>query len=382
MKKKTQIILFISICLLSTNFIGISTADNPLEKQTYNTLGGSLAPELGYSPHSHHFGNMMKGEVNTTTFLIWNAGCCTLHYQLSEDEEWIIVNPTSGSSIGEQDPITVTINTADLTYGYYKSNITIIATGGDQNFTVTVNVVSNKIINITVNEAWDLLNDVSNGIQIPIDLREDAEWMAAHINTPYPENPKHHCYCSWNDPNVLQEFLDLYQGTEIILYSTDGDKSTDAANTLVANNFAGLIYKMIGGIDAWIQAGYPTKPNTPPNKTIINGENNGKVGQEYTYTFTATDNDEDKIYYYINWSDSTTNQLYGPYNSGEQITLNHTWSEKGTYTINAQTWDIYFIKSSWSTLEITMPKTSYSILYQILQRLLEKINIYFPFFKY
>ena len=43
---------------------------------------------------------------------------------------------------------------------------------------------------INVNEAWNLLNDTSNGIQIPIDVRTNNEWKSEHILTPKPENPK------------------------------------------------------------------------------------------------------------------------------------------------------------------------------------------------
>jgi len=157
MNKKIQIIVFISIILMLTNFVGISTANNPLNNQSFVTLG--------YFPQSYDFGDIEKGEVNSTTFEIWNAGCCTLHYELYENEEWIKVEPTSGSSIGEHNIITVTINTINLTVGYHESNINIITNDITANFTVTVHVIFNNLINITVDEAWILLNDTSNGIQ-------------------------------------------------------------------------------------------------------------------------------------------------------------------------------------------------------------------------
>lgn len=37
---------------------------------------------------------------------------------------------------------------------------------------------------ISVDEAWALLNNASNGIQIPIDVRTDPEWIPEHIDTP------------------------------------------------------------------------------------------------------------------------------------------------------------------------------------------------------
>ncbi len=55
-----------------------------------------------------------------------------------------------------------------------------------------ISVSSDGYIDITVQEAWNLLNNLSNGIQIPIDVRTDGEWRGERIDTPYPENPIHY----------------------------------------------------------------------------------------------------------------------------------------------------------------------------------------------
>jgi len=229
--------------------------------------------------------------------------------------------------------------------------------------------------NITVEQAYNFLTNTSNGIQIPIDVRYDFEWAQAHIDTPSPENPKHHCLCAWSNETVLQEFMELYQGKEIIIYCKAGGRSTTATNMLVEHNFDGIIYNMLGGIDAWILAGYPTKANTPPNIPVINGEKRGKPGEEYQYNFTTSDIDQDDVYYYVNWSDNTSNQLVGLYHSGEEVTLSHIWSEKGTYTVKVKARDIYGAESDYATLEIKMPKTGNTVFHQILLRIFEKIHV-------
>ena len=257
MKKKIQIIVFISILLISTNFVSISSANDPLTNQSIALLA--------YSPVSHDFGDMKRGEVNSTTFEIWNAGCCYLLYELYEDEEWIDVDPIDGGLTSEQEPdiITVTVNTTNLAFGPHESNITINSNAGKGNFTVTVNVISNiPIIDITVDEAWELLNDTSNGIQIPIDVRTEAEWKTEHIDTPYPENPQHHDYLEWSDPNVLQDFISTYDGQQIILTCGVGGRSKNAAIILAENNFKGVIYNMLGGLTEWKKQGYPTEGYT------------------------------------------------------------------------------------------------------------------------
>jgi len=353
----------------------LSNGGNGLFRVSVNIKNPS-APELSYSPQSYNFGHKLKGEADFTTFEIWNSGIQTLTYSLIEHCDWITVYPNSGSSSGEHDTITVSIDTTGLEQYSNRYDISIDTNGGVGYFTVTV-LIGEGYSDITVEQAWTFLTDTSNGIQIPIDVRYDNEWAVAHIDTPAPENPKHHCKCAWSDPIVLQDFMDLYQGKEIILYCKAGSRSTDAANTLVANNFTGVIYNMIGGIDGWIQAGHPTKANSPPNMPTISGESNGKIGQEYPYTFTATDVDQDDVYYLINWSDNTTDQLVGPYHSGEAVLLNHIWAEKGTYTVKAKTRDIYNSESDWVTLDIKMPKTSNTIFHQLLFRIFEKIHLFF-----
>ena len=49
--------------------------------------------------------------------------------------------------------------------------------------------------------------------------------------------------------------IESYNDTEIIVYCRSGSRSLQASNLLVANNFS-KIYNMLGGINAWIAAGY------------------------------------------------------------------------------------------------------------------------------
>ncbi len=49
--------------------------------------------------------------------------------------------------------------------------------------------------------------------------------------------------------------IESYNDTEIIVYCMSGSRSLQASNILVANNFT-KIYNMLGGINAWIDAGY------------------------------------------------------------------------------------------------------------------------------
>ena len=229
-------------------------------------------------------------------------------------------------------------------YVYYNNNDSI-SLGLDVGFS-----------NLTVEETWILLNDTSNGIQIPIDVRTDPEWIYEHINTPRPEHPRHHCKCEWSSETILNEFMSLYDGETIILYCLGGYRSVVAANILIDNGFNGVIYNMLGGITAWKEAGYPTIENQPPNPPEIQGPSKGKPGEVNQYVISSIDPEDNKIFYYINWSDGTNTTYTGPHTSGQGITVNHTWAEKGNYIINITAWDFYQAKSDFTTFEVRMSR--------------------------
>jgi hypothetical protein len=92
--------------------------------------------------------------------------------------------------------------------------------------------------------------------------------------------------------------------------------------------------------------------NTPPNAPTITGPTTGKTGKKYDFHISATDPNNNNIYYFVSWGDSTDTGWVGPYASGEEITLSHTWSKRGTYSINARAKDVGEYASYWTTHEI------------------------------
>jgi len=66
--------------------------------------------------------------------------------------------------------------------------------------------------------------------------------------------------------------------------------------------------------------------NVPPNAPTINGPPSGRARVKYEYMFVTTDPNGDDVYYYIDWGDNINSEWIGPYHSGEEITMNHTWS--------------------------------------------------------
>lgn len=232
-----------------------------------------------------------------------------------------------------------------------------------------------EYIDLTVEEVLTMLTTQDDGIQIPIDVRRDDEWKTEHINTQSPQDPIHFSLSRLQDPQELQIFFELFEGKEIILYCRTGSRSVTAANILLENEFNGTIYNMLGGITAWKAADCPTHPNTPPSLPTINGPSQGKAETAYNYTIQAEDPDGDDIYICVNWSDESGEVCLGPFNSGEIVTVSHTYQEQGTYPVKAKTQDAYGDESEWQTLEVSMPKQRSFFFAFIFSYILEEIPV-------
>jgi len=113
-------------------------------------------------------------------------------------------------------------------------------------------------------------------------------------------------------------------------------------------------------------------PNTPTAPTIT-GPSQGKIGVQQEYTVTSTSPTGKDLYYYIQWDDnSRTNYWFGPFRSGEPVSVNHSWSKRGRYTIQARARDTDNLWSSWGTLSVKMPTSYNQPLLQFLELLFER----------
>ena len=130
--------------------------------------------------------------------------------------------------------------------------------------------------------------------------------------------------------------------------------------------------------------------NDAPSIPSIDGPSTGKPGIEYEYTFFSNDPNGDDLYYYIDWGDGNTKDWFGPYESGEIVTVSHTYEKKsinpeplGTkYIIKAKAKDIYDSESDWGEFEVTMPRTkSVKSLYEILYNFINSNPILYKLFQ-
>ena len=118
-----------------------------------------------------------------------------------------------------------------------------------------------------------------------------------------------------------------------------------------------------------------------PSAPIILGKLKGKTETSYDYSFRSVSPIGNDIFYQIDWGDGSITDWIGPYDSGEKITMNHSWSDKGIYTIKARAKDIDNLWGSWGQLDVTMPY-SYEPQFPFIQWLLERFPNAFPILRF
>jgi len=166
------------------------------------------------------------------------------------------------------------------------------------------------------------------------------------FNATDPEGHDVYYYVDWGDSTNTGWFGPYSSGREVMLSHT-WDEKGDYVIKAKALDLKGAESDWSSFI---LRIG-----NQAPDAPTITGPIHGEKGEEYNYTFVTTDPEKDDIYYEIEWGDGTNITDLGPCESGEEVILNHTWTEQGAFTIRAKVKDIYGAESDWSTLRITMP---------------------------
>jgi len=165
---------------------------------------------------------------------------------------------------------------------------------------------------------------------------------------------------------------------------TSGHVTTAAHTWTVLGNYS----VKVKARDVWGAGSIWSEPltvmitdNQPPNAPTITGPSQGKPGNQYLYNFVTADPQTQNIYYFIDWGDNTTSDWLGPYLSGTEIHVTHSWTTRGTYTVKAKAKDILTAESDWGVLSVKIP-TKYIPGTNFLQWVFERFPNMFPILKH
>jgi hypothetical protein len=168
---------------------------------------------------------------------------------------------------------------------------------------------------------------------------------------------------SWGDGNC-SEWMGPYNNSEKVRAEHQWEESGSyqvQARARFQNNPPNIC-----SMDDWVYTGWSeplivtveNTENNAPSKPIIIGTQNGKVGESYDYTFSAVDPESDDLYIYVEFCEGCADsKWHGPLSSGEELTISHSWEERGEFTIRAQAKDSSDAISEWNTLTVSMPRS-------------------------
>lgn len=89
--------------------------------------------------------------------------------------------------------------------------------------------------------------------------------------------------------------------------------------------------------------------NCPPSAPGITGDVTAEAGEEIEIKVKTTDSDGDQVYYMIDWGEEYVGVPWvGPSDSGEEVTITHTYIDAGVYEVYAKAKDVHGAESEWS----------------------------------
>jgi len=162
-------------------------------------------------------------------------------------------------------------------------------------------------------------------------------------------------------------FLGSLLGNAISRYTDDEMNEIDMITVLQNHLFGDPSLRI---------SGFSQPPITPDQPT---GNSSGEINVNYSYVAGTVDPNGDQLYYMWDWGDDTPLTWIGPYNSGQNVTTFHIWTEKGTYRIKVKAKDTTGAVSDWSDpLPVTMPYSYTKPIRPFIELLLQRFPNAFP----
>jgi outer membrane protein assembly factor BamB len=124
-----------------------------------------------------------------------------------------------------------------------------------------------------------------------------------------------------------------------------------------------------------------------PSAPTIDGPTSGSIKKTYSFTFNSASPLGRDVYYFVIWDDHTSTKWAGPYKSGEEAVINHSWLYKRNFTIQVQPKDTENLWGPISTFNIRISNPRNIVIddsillrllvrFPLLQKLLDFLSIY------
>lgn len=149
------------------------------------------------------------------------------------------------------------------------------------------------------------------------------------------------------------------------IYDETGIYTLTLNITDIKNNKASSTSKV------WVQ-----ESNTAPDTPTLDGPSSGGFWKQYEYKIYSEDPDGNELLYLIDWGDGKKEEWIGPFSSGEEITVSHTWVSVGSFNFKVKVKDPFNQESDWATLKVTMPRNKV-ISFTLLQYVFDTLKTWF-----
>jgi len=150
---------------------------------------------------------------------------------------------------------------------------------------------------------------------------------------------------------------------------------------LIGVSILAVVLLILGSLNNVV--GYQTtyvSDNRPPNAPVINGPRCTRPGPQ-VWTFEAIDPDSDDITYEIDWGDGIVEKWIGPFASGAEVAMSHSYSKKGTPQIKARANDTHGAIGEWGYMWVVISEGNQIAGLPFLQ-LLERFSNAFPILRF
>jgi len=166
------------------------TSDNFSTSDLVNVIIQNELPVLFVNTTLMDFGSFQNEEV----FNISNNGEGTLNWNITDDQDWISVDPTTGSDEGNKSTITVSVDRNGLDLGSYQGIISITSNGGSATVAIQMEVEEAEEFLLTFN------NPLFTDIEVTVDghstLTAESGFSAVFVFDSNPGSITYHAETS------------------------------------------------------------------------------------------------------------------------------------------------------------------------------------------